>query len=230
MAKKSSNDQRTHHMGLSLLALAGNCLGGRKSSPMWWAFCMEKLQDYSKYYFLESYLFEEVGRSFRAQKQLTPFDFFSIAIWKANRNKGRIKKGIEEGESSVSKVSKILADVDPGSEESKREVLRKLIKAKIPGVGIPVASAFLSVLYPEVFTIVDDRTIYAFNHHEKLKLSDNEKLKPDPRTSTKGYFNYLNVCKRKSVELGFKDLREFDRALWGYSFFKELENYVRNLK
>jgi hypothetical protein len=190
---------------------------------------MERLQDYSKYYFLENYLFEEVGHSFRAQKPLTPFDFFSIAIWKANRNKGRIKKGIEEGKSSVSKVSQILSDVDD-SEESKLEVLRKLIKAKIPGVGIPVASAFLSVLYPEVFTIVDDRTIYAFNHHEKLKLNKNEKLKPDPRTSTKGYFNYLKVCKRKSAELGFKDLRDFDRALWGYSFFKELENYVKDLK
>lgn len=184
---------------------------------------MEKLQNYSKYYFLENYLFGEVGVNFIGKKSLTPFDLFAIAIWKANRNKGRIKKGIQDHKASVREISEILASVDSKNEESKRNALKQLTTKDIPGIKIPVASAFLSVLFPNDFTIVDGRIIDACKDY-KIPCE------PDPRRNVDSYFKYLNYCKNNFKSLGFKSLRDFDQALWGYSFCKELKEYVRGLE
>jgi len=171
---------------------------------------------------LENYLFKEVGASFKEKKPLTPFDLFAIAIWKANRNKGRIRDGIRERKSSVQKISSILASVISNDEESKKNALKQLTE-EIPGIKIPVASAFLSVLYPNDFTIVDGRIIDACKDY-KIPYE------PDPRRDVDSYFKYLNYCKNNFEKLGFKSLRDLDQALWGYSFFKELTEYVKDLK
>lgn len=51
---------------------------------------MEKI-DYLKYYDVEKYLLEEVGKRFRETGELEPADFYTILIWKAERAKNRHK-------------------------------------------------------------------------------------------------------------------------------------------
>ncbi len=48
--------------------------------------------NYLNYYNLEDYLSTEVTTSVRDRGYLTPEEFFSIVIWKANRAKSRIKR------------------------------------------------------------------------------------------------------------------------------------------
>lgn len=48
--------------------------------------------EYIDYYYLEKYLFENVGPKFRKSGSLSVEDFFCIVIWKANRVKSKIAK------------------------------------------------------------------------------------------------------------------------------------------
>jgi hypothetical protein len=47
----------------------------------------QSAMNYLHYYNLEDYLFTEVTKSFRDRGYLTPEEFFSIVIWKANRSR-----------------------------------------------------------------------------------------------------------------------------------------------
>ena len=156
------------------------------------------------------------------KKSFTPFELFAIAIFKANRNKGRIKKGIQNGKNSVKKISSIVASINLEDDLSKKEALNQLIE--MPGIGIPMASALLSVAYPDNFTIVDYRTIDGLKDFFEIGFPSTL----DPRSNIDGYFLYIHECRKKSVELKIS-LRKLDQMLWGYSFFKDLEKYVKDL-
>lgn len=43
------------------------------------------MEDFRRYYYLESYLFDEIGNRFREHGDLSAFDFFLTMVWKANR-------------------------------------------------------------------------------------------------------------------------------------------------
>ena len=96
--------------------------------------------------------------------------------------------------------------------ENNRE--RKVaILTKINGVGIPIASAILSVCYPNDFTISDYRVVSALN-----RRGNTENL-ANPSSSIPSYSKYLDLCievaKRENVSL-----RDLDRCLWGYDFYE----------
>jgi len=82
---------------------------------------------------------------------------------------------------------------------------------KLKGVGIPVASAILTTIHPDRYTIIDFRALEAlgyFEHDEEF------------------YIEYLNFCKKLSLTAkinrqdnlpGASTLRTLDRALWQWS-------------
>ncbi|MFW6135969.1 MAG: hypothetical protein ACOC7N_04020, partial [Chloroflexota bacterium] len=99
-------------------------------------------------YHLEAYLFEGVSRRFAEERTLAPFDFFAIIIWKSNRVKTRVKKGlITTGESVQALMRKVAR---ASSSLDKVEIL-----TEIDGIGIRVASAILAVCYPSQFIVLD---------------------------------------------------------------------------
>ena len=103
----------------------------------------------------ERYLFENVHRNFHCWSKLTAFDFFSIVIWKANRAKSKIAKrllGLHKG--TLEEVVSQLGD-DLRNAAEPRERMRVLIKDY--GFQLPMASAILTVLWPEEFTVYDVR-------------------------------------------------------------------------
>ena len=57
---------------------------------------MSDLEKYLKYYFLENYLFEDVSKNFQKNGYLNSEEFFSIIIWKSNRTKTNVRRGIEK--------------------------------------------------------------------------------------------------------------------------------------
>jgi hypothetical protein len=71
------------------------------------------------------------------------------------------------------------------------------------GVDVPVASAIITAIYPESFTVIDFRALAA--------------LGSNTADRTIGfYLQYLNYCTTKAAEWNLS-LRDFDRALWQWS-------------
>lgn len=174
---------------------------------------MDNLEKYLKYYFLENYLFNEVGKIFQKRGYLTPEEFFAIVIWKSNRAKTNVRRGIEKSKKNIRTItSEVFRAKTP---EQKLEVL-----TLIPGIGIPMASAILTVCYPDNFTVADYRACTALKDF-------GEEIVGNPTTRTSVYFEYLEKCKKLARKYNLS-LRNFDRILWAKDFY-EGTNGLKNL-
>lgn len=168
--------------------------------------------DYLKYYLLEDYLLKEVKDNFEKNGFLTPEEFFCIVIWKANRAKTTIKRRLLKTCPNLkTAIKKLTSEIY--SEPSKEKKLRILLdKWKFQ---LPMASAILTILYPDDFTIYDVRV------RNQLKISDFCGRK----NQIKKYFNEY-LPKVKKCFPGMK-LRDKDKNLWGKSFYEDLVNFLK---
>lgn len=77
--------------------------------------------------------------------------------------------------------------------------LRELQSLK--GIGLPVASAILTAIFPDKFTVIDVMALRALGN-------------PGPKSKDDCFYNrYLKYCRAKADFLKIS-LRDFDRALW----------------
>lgn len=170
--------------------------------------------DYRDYYHRESYLFDTVRPRFLGQGYLGAFDFFCIVIWKAERAKSKI----------ASKLQKVDEDLDTAVKEltwsiaqqsNARDRLHFLWKADF---SLPMASAILTVLYPDEFTVYDERVCTILDAFHRIKnLRDFEAL-------WDGYQEFKRKVE-ETVPCEFS-LRDKDRYLWGKSFYEQLTKDV----
>lgn len=111
--------------------------------------------DYRKFYDKsEPYLLDEVGPHFRDTGKLEPADFYALLIWKAERAKTRHKKRLARTAGSFAgAVQQIGSDLYKSTSDKDR--LQVLIEKW--WFRLPTASAILTVLYPESFTVYDWR-------------------------------------------------------------------------
>jgi len=176
---------------------------------------MENLEKYLKYYWLENYLFDNVNKSFHNRGHLNPEEFFAIVIWKSNRAKTNVRRGIIKSARTICAItSEIFQSKTP---EDKLDVF---LSPKIPNIGIPIASAVLTVCYPNEFTIADYRAC--------ASLKDfGEKVHGNPTVNAPAYFEYLDKCKKLAHKYKIS-LRDFDRILWAKDFY-EGENGLKHL-
>ena len=123
--------------------------------------------DHSKYYDLEHYLFQDVTKRFNDNGFIEAFDFFCIIIWKANRAKSKIaKKLIEVSKSEdLDIICKNLTSQIYNS-KSKKERLKILLDDW--KFRLPMASAILTVLYPDLFTVYDYRVCKILGKYQSL--------------------------------------------------------------
>jgi hypothetical protein len=165
---------------------------------------------YIKYYNLEQYIFQEVGPKFRKTGAITTEDFFCIVIWKANRAKTNIKNKLSKGATLDKAVMNISNDIyKANTNKEKLEIMVKKWK-----FGLPMATAILTALYPEDFTVYDYRV------RKQLGL--------DNIYSVDKYFSeFLPKVKEHSVSLG-ENLRNTDKELWGKSFYEDLQKLIKN--
>ena len=163
--------------------------------------------NYLKYYFLENYLFEEVKNNFRKNGYLTPEEFFCIVIWKSNRAKTSIKKKLLKFGVLKSTIKIMTEQIYTAP--NPRERLRVLLRDW--KFNLPMATAILTVLYPNEFTIKDIRVL------SQLKMKDFNGFK-------KYFEEFLPNVEKSSVQ---KNLRDKDRELWGKSFYEDLLKLIR---
>lgn len=172
--------------------------------------------NFIKYYDLESYIFGGVSKRFHKCGFLSAFDFFTIIIWKANRAKSKISKQIlGRGYDNLDDgVKDLTNDIYECTEDKRR--LECLMKKW--GFRLPMSSAILTVLYPDIFTVYDVRVCETLNIKNNLdNITNFDKL-------WSSYLEYKN--KVFSAAEGNLSLRDSDRYLWGKSFYDQLNNDI----
>jgi hypothetical protein len=185
-----------------------------------------KTIDYRDYYFLERYLEETVRHRFQQNGFLLAFDFFCIVIWKANRAKSKIAaKLLDKDNPKSNDLDHAAKTLTKGIAEAPLPRERMRILMEEWKFGLPMASAILTVLYPDKFTIYDVRVAQSID---------------EQRDDNQGKFKQLiNLTSFKSIWEGYqkftkevqgyvaegvklRSLREQDRYLWGKSFHDQL--------
>lgn len=172
------------------------------------------IPDYTRYYFLEDYLFNEVSLRYQSAKIVSTFDFFCIVIWKANRAKSKIaNRLLNQGYSDLdSAVAALVEQIAAATDDKSR--LKVLISDW--RFRLPMASAILAVLYPENFTVYDTRVCDAlggfWDAQNKYKFED----------LWDRYQEFVSSVRRAVPEK--HNLRDKDRYLWGKSFESQLKN------
>lgn len=174
--------------------------------------------DFAKYHQIEAHLFGEVASRFHRDNRLSAFDFFAIIVWKSNRSKSRVATRLlaKRPKGLQTAVTAITRDIATAIDH--RERLRRVRKDW--GIGLPIATAILSVLYPKDFTIYDVRVCDSLGRFHGLKaITRFNRLWPQ----------YLQF-KQAVIDAvpHEKNLRKKDRYLWGKSFASQLNEDLRD--
>ena len=177
----------------------------------------ENRMDFRQYYNLESYLLDTVQLRFAQEGQLSAPDFFCIVIWKANRAKSKIaKRLLRKYENLDTAVQSLTAGI--AQQPNAKDKLRYLMEDW--NFRLPMASAILTILYPNDFTIYDVRVRDILGEFHSL----------NNRVNFENLWREYQAFKR-AVELSAPselNLRDKDRYLGGESFYKQLMKDIEN--
>lgn len=168
-----------------------------------------------RYYHLETFLFEDVHDRFHRDGSLGAVDLFSIVIWKANRAKSRIARRLLRKHGSL--------------EEACRTLTSSLFKARSPErclglllgewqFRLPMATAILTVLWPEEFTIYDVRVCAQLQQFQRLGAKSSASV-------WREYCDYRDTVDR--AVRSDMPLRDKDRYLWGRSAIAQLQGDIQ---
>lgn len=123
----------------------------------------------------------------------SPVHLQAICEWKSRRSSGRVRRNtLEEVEDALRLC--VSASTD-------RSAVAVLIGLR--GIDVAVASAVLSAVFPDRFTIIDFRALEALGVN-----------RPSPPLDF--YLEYLSHCRGLAAAHGVT-LRELDQALWQWS-------------
>jgi hypothetical protein len=177
--------------------------------------------DPGHYYDLEAYLLDEVRPRFAAAGYLSAFDFFSIIIWKANRAKSHVARRLlradPEGRTSL---EPIVRDLTRALHQAPDDEARMRVLVEDWGFALPMASAVLTILWPDRFTVYDVRVCGQLGRFRELAGKSNfARVWP-------GYCDYVRAVDRAVP--GSRSLREKDRVLWARSAIVQLEADIAN--
>jgi hypothetical protein len=135
----------------------------------------------------------DAGKKIRSG-QYTRANLETIFEWKTNgRGRSRLAKNTDEE----------IVDALRLAVEAKTDRAAVAVLTGLNGVQVPVASAILTAIDPERFTIIDFRALEAL-------------MAIKPMITTNFYLNYLGQCRELAKENNIS-LRTLDRALWQWS-------------
>lgn len=179
--------------------------------------------DYRRYYDLETYLLEVVSPRFHQQGFIEAFDFFSIVIWKANRAKSRIAKKLLQAGAPEKSLDIVCRRLTCAVHDASSDEERFLLLFNTPwNFALPMASAILTVLYPDTFTVYDYRVCDELADPEFQKLVNYS----NPHRIWEGYSRFLVAVESSSSTPG---LRNKDRFLIGRSLATQLKRDIKSL-
>jgi hypothetical protein len=158
-------------------------------------------------YDLEQRVFPGIGSRIAAAGELNSLDVLRILKWKLGRITDDNSKTVsEENLKQINQAIRIASKPDCGA-----EALEAL--DRVPGIGLATATAILTVCYPGEFTILDWRVLET--------LQEAKKLSADDWTASTYMKEYLPRVREQQALWGCT-LRDADRALWGLSVRKRI--------
>jgi len=166
------------------------------------------LKKYLKLYSTEDYLFDILGPQIKKRGYIKFEEFYRICIWKSSRQKPNYIKN----KKIVEKITK-----KAFLEKDEKEKINILCSMK--GVGIPTASAILTIVFPNKYAIIDIRCMEIL-----LKLN----LLKSKNISINTWIDYLCVVRLLAKENDTTP-RNIDKAL--FAMHRELldNNNFKNL-
>ncbi len=122
-------------------------------------------------------------------------DFDAIFEWKT-RGRGRSRPALN-GDDEI-------ADALDLASAARTERAAIAVLTGLSGVDVPVASAVMTAVAPDKYTVIDFRALWSLG------------VERVPWHSVVYYLRYLAACRSIAARAG-TDLRTLDRALWSYS-------------
>jgi hypothetical protein len=160
---------------------------------------------------LEPYLLDVVGAHFRRTGELSPEDFWLILVWKANRAKNHQRRRLERNGGTYREAVAAIARQLRGANAAP-ERLGTLMTTW--GMRLPTASAVLTVLYPEEFTVYDIRVCDQLgDFHALVHRPFSAKLWAD-------FCLFKEAVQRATPKK--LTLRQKDHYLWGKSLMEQV--------
>ena len=156
---------------------------------------IKDIKKYIELYDTEKFLFSVVGVLAKKRGFLLFDEFYRICMWKSARQKQRYilnKNAVEE-------ITK-----DAFQENSEEKKMRLL--CSLEGVGVPTASALLTVVFPERYAVIDIRCM-------EMLRSKKFNFKISKYISIKTWLDYLRIM-RSIAEENNVTPREADMALF----------------
>ncbi len=164
--------------------------------------------------------FETMSKVLQKRGYLVKKEFVSIGNWKTERQKGRYENN------SNKKVENLTRKALEAPDRDKVKILDKL-----KGVGIPVASAILTAVYPKEYCIIDYRTWRALLWLSKLTRKGSfaftsyreysdflDSYDAYARTYMR-YYNFRDTLKTIGGKRGMTS-RQVEMALWKFDQMK----------
>jgi len=174
---------------------------------------MDEPIDFLQFYDDEHYLLTKVGPTFRETGRIATLDFHMILIWKADRAKGYHKARLRRLSSKGSYSEAVQTLASELWKADRKEQLRVLMTKW--QFALPTASAILTILYPDEFTVYDYRV------REVLGL---------PKNLSYRYFSDSLWCEYEAFIEAVNEatppqlrLRDKDRYLSGKSYRNDVE-------
>jgi len=156
------------------------------------------------YYNAETYLFPELAHRFAETGKLTAEELYLILDWKASRARTKHRDRLVRKAGSFDTAARqLVADIVAAADAEHR----MYVLLRTWDFALPTASAVLSVLYPEAFTVYDIRVCNALGAFHRLGT-----MKPGPEM-WREYQRFMEHV-RAEAPPGFS-LRDCDRWLWG---------------
>jgi hypothetical protein len=166
--------------------------------------------DYRVFYSDEGYLME-AGQRFRKSGEISAADFYMLLMWKANRAKNYHRERLKQKAGTFdAAVANIASDLF-ASTESKRRLQALMEKWEF---ALPTATAILTLLYPDDFTVYDWRVCDEVGQTYKPWRGFSDKLWSEYEQFVKAVI--------KNTPNGLT-LRDRDRFLIGRSIRKGVE-------
>ena len=175
--------------GISWIVREGSMFYTLKFKP-------EQIAAYANAY---EYLMDEVDlalctQEIQARGYLIKEDLQRVAKWKAPRSAGHVRKNHEE---YVEAVTSLALHTD-------NQRLRIEVLTLLDGVGWPTASVILHFYHPDLYPILDFRTLWSLS------------LDVPSQYTFEFWWDYTVICRALAAE-NHCDMRTLDKALWQYS-------------
>lgn len=175
--------------------------------------------NFLEYYDLEDYLFRVVSIRYAQNKTLSAFDFFCIVIWKANRAKSKVADRLLAHGNGQANLETAVGTLLSSISRAKDQEARLSVLIETWGFRLPMASAILSVFYPEDFTVYDIRVCDVLGDFKDAQYKANF------ATLWERYSAYVAAVRTAVPE--HSSLRDKDRFLWGKSFATQLHDDIQ---